>query len=84
MLCLCLCRYKRKFEALLAAPGQYEDLRVYKASSAARGSLPNFRLQGSTDRAAAIWLDHANPDTNAFLERLDSNSAQPMVMDPDA
>lgn len=76
-------RYKRKWEALLADPGVYEDLRAYKAAVSARHTLPDFRLAGSDDRASALWLDGSD-DTKVFLERLDMSAAQPTIVNPDA
>lgn len=77
-------RYKRKWEALLADPGAYEDLRVYKAAVPARGTLPDFRVAGAAGREQALWLDHSNSETEAFLNRLDMCAVQPRVVEPEA
>lgn len=77
-------RYKRKWEALLADPTAYEDLRAYKAAMPARSSLPDFRVASSAARDQALWLDATNEDTAAYLERLDMCAMHPVIVAPDA
>lgn len=77
-------RYKRKWEALLANPSAYEDLRPYKSAVPARNTLPDFRVIGSGARDHALWLDPANEETALYLERLDNSNVQPSVVQPDA
>jgi hypothetical protein len=76
-------RYKRKWDALLANPAAYEDMRVYKSALQQRASLPDFRVQGSNDAATAIWIEPSFPETAVFMERLAMCSAGPRVMNPD-
>lgn len=77
--CSGLNKYKRKWDAMLADPTKYEDMRAFKAATN-RQTLPDFRLVGKVCYKTAIYLNEQYAEETAmYLTRLSESSEQPSV-----